>query len=152
MVRKGQWHDYENGKKKEYGEFVRQTREFVYAREQPWTPNPNDRGQPAKNDPRALVVCLLLKAWLGKPYRDIVSFLAESTYLSPMIGLRELPGRMDLQRAMNRLSRQYLDSLNSYIVEQGYRLYGKRGAERRRIATVVVYAPLTARASRSGGT
>lgn len=73
---------------------MRQAREFDYAREQPWTPNPNNMGQPAKNDPRALVICLLLKIWLGKPYRDLVSFLADSTYLWPIIGLRVLPGRM----------------------------------------------------------
>ena len=146
MVRKGQWHDYENGKKKEYGAFVRKAREFVYSREQPWTPNPNRRGQPAKNDPRALVICLLLKIWLGKPYRDLVSFLADnSTYLWPTIGLRELPGRMDLQRAMNRLTRDYLHALNSFIVEQGYYKKGESAI------VVVSSAPSTAPASQSGG-
>jgi len=57
---------------------------------------------------------------------------------------------MDLQRAMNRLTRGYLDSLlNSFIVvEQGY--YGKKDARLRR--SVVVSAPLTALASRPGGT
>jgi len=147
MVKKGQWHDYENGKKKEYGGFVRKGREFVYAMEQPWTPNPGNMGQPAKNDPRALVICLLLKIWLGKPYRDIVSFLSDNVYLWPNMGLEVLPGRMDLQRAMNRLTREYLDSLNSFIVEQGY--YGKKGARPRSVAAS---APSIAPASRSGGT
>jgi hypothetical protein len=145
MVKKGQWHDYENGKKKEYGEFVRKAREFVYARERPWTPNPDNMGQPVKNDPRALVICLLLQLWLRKPYRDMISFLSESAYLWPIIGLRALPGRMDLQRAMNRLSKQYLDSLNTFIVEQGY--YGKKDARPESES-----APLIALASRSGGT
>jgi len=140
MVEKGQWHDYENGKKKEYGEFVRNAREFVYARERPWEPNPHSMGQPAKNDPRALVICLLLKMWLTKPYRDLVSFLQDSTYLWPIIGLRKLPGRMDLQRAMNRLAKEYLTQLNSFIVEQGY--YGKKDARRNESA------PLIAQASR----
>lgn len=129
MVAKGQWSDYENGKKKEYGEFVRRAREFVYAGESPWKANPADRGQPAKNDPRALVVCLLLKIWLGKPYRDLVSFLSDSAYLGPIIGLRVSPGRMDLQRAMNRLTKEYLVQLNTFIVEQGY--YAKKDAMRR---------------------
>ena len=143
MVRKGQWHDYENGKKKEFGELVRKAREFVYAREQPWIPNPNNMGQPAKNDPRALVICLLLKIWLGKPYRDLVSFLQDSTYLWLIIGLKALPGRMDLQRAMNRLTKEYLAHLNSFIVEQGY--YRKKDPGRGE------YVPLTVLASRSGG-
>ena len=144
MVAKGEWSDYEDGKKKEYGEFVRKGREFVYSiEEQPWVANPDGMGQPAKNDPRALVICLLLKIWLRKPYRDLVSFLDESRHLWPIIGLNELPGRMDLQRAMNRLTKEYLDKLNSFIVEEGY--YKKRGEGGEG------YAPLIALASRSGG-
>ncbi len=86
-------------------------------------------GKPNKNDARALVICLLLKIWLGKPYRDLVSILADSTYLWPIIGLEVLPGRMDLQRAMNRLGREYLDTLNQFVVEQRY--YGKKDARQR---------------------
>jgi len=145
MVGKGQWHDYENGKKKEYGEFVRKAREFTYARPAPpiYYNTTKKGGKPNKNDPRALVICLLLKMWLGKPYRDLVSFLSDSTYLWPIIGLNLLPGRMDLQRAMNRLTREYLANLNSFMVERGY--YGeKAGSEES--------APLIALASRSGGT
>ncbi len=144
MVRKGQWHDYENGKKKEYGEFVRKGREFAYARPPPSIyHNTTPRGgAPNKNDARAIVICLLLKMWLGKPYRDLVSFLSDNAYLWPAIGLTILPGRMDLQRGMNRLTREYLDSLNSFIVEQGY--YGKKAGRGES-------APLIALASRSGG-
>jgi len=47
---------------------------------------------------------------------------------------------------MNRLSRKYFDSLNSFIVEQGY--YGKKDARQRRSE----YAPLLVPVSRSGGT
>ena len=146
MVRKGQWHDYENGKKKEYGEFVRKAREFTYARPAPpiYRNTTPKGGKPNKNDPRALVICLLLKVWLGKPYRDLVSFLSDSTYLWPLIGLKVLPGRMDLQRAMNRLTKNYLDSLNSFILEQGY--YGKKAR------SADLSAPLIALASPSGGT
>ncbi len=145
MVKKGQWHDYEQGKKKEYGEFVRKAREFAYARPPPsiYYNTTRKGGAPNKNDARALVICLLLKIWLGKPYRDLVSFLSGNAYLWATIGLVVLPGRMDLQRAMNRLTREYLDSLNSFIVERGY--YGEKIGR-------VESAPLIAPASRSGGT
>ena len=136
MAAQGQLSDYESGKEKECEEFVRLAREFVYAREAPWKANPAHRGQPTKNDPRALVVCLLLKIWLGKPYRDMVSFLSNSTYLWPIIGLRTLPGRMDLQRAMNRLTKEYL--FDTFIVEQGYR--AKEDAGRSLPAPLVVQA------------
>ena len=130
MVVKGEWSDYEKGKKEEYGEFIRKAREFVFALESPWQANPNNMGQPAKNDPRALVICLLLKIWLGKPYRDLVSFLSDSRYVWALIGLKELPERMALQRAMNRLSKEYLTQLNSFIVEEGY--YKKKETEKER--------------------
>ncbi len=127
MVAKGEWGDYEEGKKKEYGEFVRKASEFVHAEPEPWRYNACGKGgHPPNNAPRALLICLLLKIWLGKPYRDTVSFLSESTYLWPIIGLKVLPGRMDLQRAMNRLTKEYLAHLNSFIVDQGY--YAKKDA------------------------
>lgn len=138
MVAKGEWSDYEKGKKKEYGEFVRKAREFVYSRESPWQANPDNMGQPAKNDPRALVICLLLKTWLRLPYRDLVSFLENSTYLWLLIGLKSLPGRMDLQRAMNCLTKEYLSQLNTFIVEEGY--YRKK-EERKNGAPVLLIAP-----------
>jgi hypothetical protein len=146
MVKKGQWHDYENGKKKEYGEFVRKAREFVYAQQEPsiYSNASPKGGRPNKNDPGALVIFLMLKIWLCKPYRDLVSFLGESTPFWPIIGLKVLPGRMDLQRAMNRLTREYLNALNQFIVEKGY--YGKKDARRGS-----EYAPSIALASRYGG-
>ena len=139
MVAKGEWSDYEKGKKKEYGEFVRKAGEFVYAKKDPWKYNARGKGgRPPNNVPGALVTCLLLKIWLGKPYRDMVSFLSDSTYLWPIIGLKKLPGRMDLQRAMNRLTKEYLSELNTFIVEEGY--YSKKESRKRESAPLTVLA------------
>jgi hypothetical protein len=65
------------------------------------------------------------------PYRNAVSFLTESSYLWPIIELKELPGRMDLQRAMIHLTNEYLSGLNTFIVEEGYykKKRGGRGGE-----------------------
>ncbi len=143
MVRKGQWHNYENGKKKEYGELVRKAKEFVYSQPAPsiyYDATPKG-GKPNKNDARALVTCLLLKIWLWQVVSRPCILLADSTYLWSIMGLRILPGRMDLQRAMNRLTEEYLAHLNTFIVEQGY--YGKKDARR-----IEESAPLIALASR----
>jgi len=35
-------------------------------------------------------------------------------------GFEDPVGRMVLQRAMNRLTREYLDDLNRFIIEEGY--------------------------------
>jgi hypothetical protein len=42
---------------------------------------------------------------------------------------------MDLQRAMNRLTRDYLDGLNRFIMEEGY--YRKKGEGRRPVLLTV---------------
>src|SRR2546426_6996826 len=98
MVRKGQWHDYENGKKKEYGEFVRKAREFTYARPAPpiYRNTTPKGGKPNKNDPRALVICLLLKIWLGEADKDPRSFLSALTYPWVLLGIQSLSARMEL--------------------------------------------------------
>lgn len=81
MVKKGQGHDYENGKKKEYGELVRKAREFVYAQQEPsiYSNASPKGGRPNKNDPRALVICLTLKIWLCKPWRSGIFSRGEHT-------------------------------------------------------------------------
>jgi hypothetical protein len=99
--------------------FTQRAREFVYANELPWEANPNRMGQPSKNHPRALVICLLLKAQLGESNRGLVLFLSGNKYLWPAIGLKKLPGRMDLQRAMSRLSDEYLMKMNSFVISDG---------------------------------
>jgi hypothetical protein len=77
VVVRGEWSDYEEGKKKEDGALVRRASEFVYAEPEPWRYSASGKGgHPPNNDPGALVICLLLKTWLGKPYRDLVFFLA----------------------------------------------------------------------------
>ena len=94
-------------------------------------------GQPAKNDPRSLIIWLLLKSWLRPPYRNLVSFLGESTYLWAIMGLKVLPGRMDLQGAMNRLTKEYLSELQH--VHLGRRLLWEKrdsGEEDRRTCAV----------------
>ena len=60
MIAKGQWSDYENGKKREYGEFMRRAREFVDAGEAPWEANPANRGRDIK--PKLLLRRALLKS------------------------------------------------------------------------------------------
>ncbi|MEM2856188.1 MAG: hypothetical protein QW416_03710 [Candidatus Nitrosocaldaceae archaeon] len=45
-----------------------------------WKPN---------DDPRALLLCMLLKIWLKKSYRDTVSFIHGSKDLWNIIGLKK---------------------------------------------------------------
>jgi len=129
MVVRGEWSNYERARLNEYGEMLRIASKMVWSKEPPWKYHIAGRGRKASNDPRALILCLLLKIWLKKSYRDAVSFIAASRDLWDTIGLRKPPRRMDLQRAMNRSDRNYLESLNRKIVD-AYRKKGIRALVR----------------------
>lgn len=129
MVLRGEWSDYERARLGEYGEMLKIASRMVWSEEPPWKYHEYGPGKKPKNDSRALILCLLLMIWLKKSYRDTVSFIAASKELWDTIGLRKPPKRMDLQRAMNRLDRNYLESLNRKIVD-AYRKKGRRVQER----------------------
>ncbi len=122
MVVRGEWSDYEKARLNEYGEMLKIASKIVWSKEPPWKYHEEGRGRKPSNDPSALVLCLLLKIWLKKGYRDTVSFIDASKDLWNTIGLRKAPKRMDLQRAMKRLDKNYLESLNRKIVT-----YDKKG-------------------------
>lgn len=128
MVLRGEWSDYERGRLDEYGEMLRIASKMVWSNDPPWKYHEHGVGKKPKNDPRALVLCLLLKIWLKKSYRDTVSFINASKDLWDMIGLKNAPKRMDLQRAMNRLDKNYLENINRKIVD-AYRKKGRRALE-----------------------
>ena len=123
MVLKGEWSDYEKARLNEYGEMLKIASKMVWSNEPPWKYHEHGRGRKPKNDSRALILCLLLKVWLKKSYRDAVSFINASGDLWHTIGLKNAPKRMDLQRAMNMLDTNYLESLNRKIVDA----YHKKG-------------------------
>ena len=117
------WSVYEKGRLNEYEGFIRHARNAVYSAPPPWREEHEHAGHPFEHDARSLVICLLLKMWLGKAFRDVVSFLKGNEHLWPFIGITSLPSRSTLQRAMNRLSKEYLGELNRMVVEP----YRKRG-------------------------
>lgn len=118
MVAKGEWRRYEKGRVVEYEGLLKVASSVVWGMKPPWSSEEHRKGgRPFRHDGRALILCLLLKVWLKKSYRDLVSFLNGSRHLWSTIGLNELPGRMALQRAMRRLERGWLEGLNRRIVE-----------------------------------
>lgn len=118
MVARGGWSGYEKGRVVEYEGLLKEASAIVWRMKPPWSNEKHRKGgRPFEHDARALILCLLLKVWLKRSYRDLVSFLNGSRHLWSTIGLKELPGRMALQRGMRRLDRAWLDSLNRRVVE-----------------------------------
>ena len=119
MVAKGEWSGYEKGRVVEYEGLLKEASAIVWRMKPPWSNDVHRKGgRPFGHDARALILCLLLKVWLKRSYRDLVSFLNGSRHLWSIIGLNGLPGRMALQRAMRRVDRAWLDSLNRRVVER----------------------------------
>lgn len=117
------WSIYENGRLAEYEGFIKHARNAIHSMPPPWKEKHEHAGHPFEHSARALIICLLLKMWLGKAFRDVVSFLKGNQHLWEFIGITSLPSRSTLQRAMNRLSNEYLEELNRTVVEP----YRKKG-------------------------
>jgi hypothetical protein len=62
-------------------------------------------------DPRAIVVCLLIRAIFGYSYRSTYSFLASSRDYREACGIKHLPGYNTVQEHCTDVPEKYLDKL-----------------------------------------
>jgi len=62
-------------------------------------------------DPRAIVVCLLIRAIFGYSYRSTYSFLASSRDYREACGIKHLPGYNTIQEHCKDVPEKYLDGL-----------------------------------------
>jgi Transposase domain (DUF772) len=62
-------------------------------------------------DPRAIVVCLLIRAVFGLSYRSTYSFLASSREYREVCGIKHLPGYNTVQEHCRDIPEKYLDEL-----------------------------------------
>src|SRR6202022_1514482 len=63
-------------------------------------------------DPRAIVVCLLIRAIFGYSYRSVYSFLASSRDYREACGIKQhLPGYNTVQEHCKDVPEKYLDDL-----------------------------------------
>lgn len=62
-------------------------------------------------DPRAIVVCLLIRAIFGYSYRSVYSFLASSRDYREACGIKHLPGYNTVQEHCRDIPEKYLDGL-----------------------------------------
>ncbi len=62
-------------------------------------------------DPRAVVVCLLIRAIFGYSYRDAYSFLKSSSDYRRICGIKHLPGYNTVQEHCKEVPEKYLDGI-----------------------------------------
>jgi len=117
------WRGYERYRRDEVNLFLARAMSLVGSNPAPW--KPGRRGQPPY-PPKAMVVLLLLKAWLGMDYRSISAYLRAFPEQRAKIGLDGAPSHTTIRRHMLRLPEAYLRRLNDALVKP----YQKGGSRR----------------------
>jgi hypothetical protein len=127
------WKGYERYRRDEVNLFIAKAKNLVESNPEPWTPG--KMGQPPY-PPKAMVILLLLKTWLGIDYRSISAYLRAFPEQRLRIGLKKTPSHTSIRNHMLRLPEPYLRRLNTQLTKQ----YQKGGS------------PLTVQASAPNGT
>ena len=124
------WKGYERYRWDEVNLFLAKAKNLVETNPAPWTPG--KMGQPPY-PPKAMVILLLLKSWLGMDYRSISAYLRAFPEQRVKIGLDGTPSHTAIRNHMLRLPEAYLRKLNTQLTK----LYQKGGWPR----TVQASAP-----------
>jgi len=108
------WKGYERYRRDEVNLFLNKAKNLVESNPAPW--NPQKIGQPPY-PPKAMVILLLLKTWLGMDYRSISAYLRALPDQRIKIGLSRVPSHTTIRNHMLRLPETYLRRLNAQLTK-----------------------------------
>ena len=108
------WKGYERYRRDEVNLFLAKAKSLVESNPPPWTPK--RRGRPP-HQPKAMVILLLLKTWLGMDYRSISAYLRAFPEQRRKIGLAKTPSHTTIRNHMLRLPEAYLRRLNARLTK-----------------------------------
>jgi hypothetical protein len=108
------WKGYERYRREEVNLFLAKAKNLVETNPAPWTPG--KMGQPPY-PPKAMVILLLLKTWLGMDYRSISAYLRAFPEQQIKIGLDEAPSHTAIRTHMLRIPEAYLRRLNMQLTK-----------------------------------
>ena len=108
------WRGYERYRRDEVKLFLNKAKSLVESNPAPWTPG--KMGQPPY-PPKAMVILLLLKTWLGMDYRSISAYLRALPEERRKIGLSRAPSHTAIRHHMLRLPEAYLRRLNTQLTK-----------------------------------
>jgi len=108
------WKGYERYRRDEVNLFLAKAKNLVEANPAPWTPG--KIGQPPY-PPKAMVILLLLKMWLGMDYRSISAYLRAFPEQRVKIGLAKTPSHTSIRNHMLRIPEAYLRKLNTQLTK-----------------------------------
>ena len=116
------WKGYERYRRNEVNLILAKAKNLVETNPAPWTPE--KKGQPPY-PPKAMVILLLLKSWLGMDYRSISAYLRAFPEQRVKIGLDGTPSHTAIRNHMLRLPEAYLRKLNTQLTKP----YQKGGSQ-----------------------
>jgi len=108
------WKGYERYRRDEVNLYLNKAKSIMESNPAPWTPQ--KRGQPPC-PPKAMVILLLLKTWLGMDYRSISAYLHAFPEQRIRIGLEKTPSHTTIRSHMLRLPETYLRKLNTQLTK-----------------------------------
>jgi hypothetical protein len=108
------WKGYERYRRDEVNLFLNKAKNLVELNPAPW--NRQKLGQPPY-PPKAMVILLLLKTWLGMDYRSISAYLRALPDQRIKIGLGRVPSHTTIRNHMLRLPETYLRKLNNQLTK-----------------------------------
>lgn len=112
-MRERNWRAYDRFRKVEERAFLRMARRVVFNMDSPW--EPKEGGRPAI-PVKGMVLCCLFKYKFKYDYRGLVSHLNAHRDLLRLTGLKKVPSRSSIHRAMAKLPIPYLRRLNDEMV------------------------------------
>ena len=108
------WKGYERYRRDEVDLFLAKAQSLIESNPAPWTPQ--KLGQPP-HPPKAMVILLLLKTWLGMDYRSISAYLRAFPEQRIKLGLKKTPSHTSIRNHMLRLPETYLRRLNIQLTK-----------------------------------
>ena len=96
-------------------EFMRTAFAAVDASPPPWTPK-NQHGGRSNIEPKALAKCVLIMVEERKTLRDMVAYLHAHPDVLKAVGLKRVPSKSSLNRAVRRIPQRYLRRVSETVV------------------------------------
>lgn len=112
------WAWYENSRKDEARRFARKLKELVFALPPLWTPR-KKKGGPGKpyQDPRGLAFLAVMQEYTSETDRNYEGWVKANPWLVELAGLDYPPSRRSVQRYRSRMTKEWLDELNTSILK-----------------------------------
>jgi len=106
------WKNHNKAKEKEFDFLLKKAIEIIDDAKAPW--KEKNFGRPPYPQKSMVAVCLL-KVYFGMPYRDIESLLRANKTFQEMLLLDDIPDHNTIQRAMEKITLDYLQHLNNKL-------------------------------------